>query len=345
LKLEGYGQVFPINRWLPLGAQAICAVKDRTAYLAFRGSSSWLDWYVNLLMVPIPWPMRHFGFAMGWWSLRGAVLAWLNRHREHYNKVALTGHSLGGALAFQAAYQVSSEYPIDRVVTFGAARPFWISSQPYNTAPIAESEQTLGDLTLCFVNHSDIVPNLPPWVLGYVEVGKLIYITAGHQVLTGIEAWKQRTADDFGRWDRLLALSDPGRVSGPFLSPYQGLSSPSPGSESTQEKLTRWWETAKNFCKMALPALWHLLSFPLMYFKLIMTLISQGMDHKGAGYSSSLGLYPSESRSRREYSLSDRIFRSADVALLIVFVALPLALAGGWAGWQIVLLMADALSR
>ncbi|MEZ5287928.1 MAG: hypothetical protein R2712_24650 [Vicinamibacterales bacterium] len=88
---RGYGRVEPFSRWLT-GTQAVLAVKDRRAVIAFRGSESTLDWIVDVLCILVGLPPRHLGFAVAWWSARGRLMALPERHRDSFDVVELCGH-------------------------------------------------------------------------------------------------------------------------------------------------------------------------------------------------------------------------------------------------------------
>ncbi len=168
LEPHGYNDVEPVSRWLT-GTQVFFAIKDRRAVIAFRGSESTLDWIVDFLFLPVALPPRHLGFMMAWWSVRGRVTHFLERHRADFDALELCGHSLGGAVAKVAAFDLAAAYPIDAVLTLGAPRAFWgWGARSYNAKKTA-NDRPLGDLTRSFVNGSDIVAKVPPWFVGYIH--------------------------------------------------------------------------------------------------------------------------------------------------------------------------------
>ena len=168
LEPHGYRASEPLSRWLT-GTQAVLAVKDRRAVIAFRGSESTLDWIVDSLFLPVCLPPRHLGFMIAWWSTRGEISRFLERHRVDFDAIELCGHSLGGAVAKIAAFELASAYPIDAVVTLGAPRVFWgWGARSYDEKRTAD-DRRLGDLTRSFVNGSDVVARMPPWLFGYVH--------------------------------------------------------------------------------------------------------------------------------------------------------------------------------
>jgi pimeloyl-ACP methyl ester carboxylesterase len=159
------------------GTQAIACVKDKTAYIAFRGSSSPLDWIYDFLLIPFYWPVRHLGFGTAWFSVRGKVRKYLAALPADVKSVTLCGHSLGGGIAHMAALGLARDFPVNSVVTFGAPKACFLgTAKRYTEAKIKDADKTLGDITYSVVNQRDIVCKVPFAFLGYRTVGKLIYI-------------------------------------------------------------------------------------------------------------------------------------------------------------------------
>lgn len=123
--------------------QAFAFVHHGTGYLIFRGTTGVADWYTNLsgelttvsyrdleptpqTLVGTPKPARHTGFATAWGSVAPDMETWVEdqlRHRR-IDKIVLSGHSLGGALAFLGAYHFARKRTcrVHAVVTFGAPK-------------------------------------------------------------------------------------------------------------------------------------------------------------------------------------------------------------------------------
>jgi hypothetical protein len=101
----------------------------------------------------------------------------------------LTGHSLGGALAHLAAFDLAQQgYKISNVVTFGAPKAaFLATARVYNAARANVGEQSLGALTFCIVNQRDLVPRVPPKLLGFRNVGQGILIDHEDRLHVGVE--------------------------------------------------------------------------------------------------------------------------------------------------------------
>ncbi len=123
--------------------QAYVFVHERTGYLIFRGTSSFADWHTNLslflttdtyaslgtvpqTLVGSKYPARHTGFAIAWGSVAPDIKAWVDDQMRHQriDKIVLSGHSLGGALAILGAHYFAKERicPVHAVITFGAPK-------------------------------------------------------------------------------------------------------------------------------------------------------------------------------------------------------------------------------
>lgn len=186
---HGYRHAEALSRWMT-GTQAVLAIKERRAVIAFRGSESTLDFLVDFLFLLACCPPRHLGFALAWWSVRAQVRTFLDRHRDEFDGVEVCGHSLGGALAKIAAFDLASTHPVQAVLTLGAPRAFWgWGAGRYDATTIAGG-RTLGEVTRSYVNGTDIVAALPPWWLGFVH-------TQGTEpsTLSGRDPWFFRLLD------------------------------------------------------------------------------------------------------------------------------------------------------
>ncbi|KAG2495123.1 hypothetical protein HYH03_006733 [Edaphochlamys debaryana] len=123
-------------------------------------------------------PHVHLGFQACYKSVfqdvRRAVADVLSRDPEGKWRVVLTGHSLGGALATLAAYDLANIYQNaaqDRVVcyTFGAPRVC--------NGSFARSYDQLVPNTWRFSNVNDVVPMVPLVHWSYCHVGRNVRIT------------------------------------------------------------------------------------------------------------------------------------------------------------------------
>merc|ERR1711988_235982 len=100
-------------------------------------------------------------------------------------KVLVTGHSLGGALANLIAIHIRNKYPDCQLhlSTYGAPRAFATADADRIQAKMIKDSDGFdmfssgGKLTAWrFLNYGDVVPSLPPSTMGFKHVGKGFYI-------------------------------------------------------------------------------------------------------------------------------------------------------------------------
>jgi pimeloyl-ACP methyl ester carboxylesterase len=181
-----------------LGVQGLGYREGSQITIVFRGSNELQDWLINVLVLPIGLPLRHLGFQIAWWRVRAQVRNWLSDALQPGDTIRLCGHSLGGAVAKLAAFDLSSDYPVHRVVTFGAPRfAFLGTADRFNSRRVPGLDQTLGEVTDVVVNNRDLVSKVPFWP--YREVGQLIWVDELGRIATGEPAanarGRQRSAD------------------------------------------------------------------------------------------------------------------------------------------------------
>ena len=147
------------------------------AFLAFRGTrtGSIDDWLTDLSFFPLLWPLplRHLGFSCAWRGIRFELFEWVRKLPEDSRQLVLTGHSLGGALAVMAAFDLARLFSVRWVITFGQPRVGLLSfSQFYDTRPCGpeEPDTTLHAVTRRYIHETDVISRLPPPLL-YCHVG------------------------------------------------------------------------------------------------------------------------------------------------------------------------------
>lgn len=142
--------------------QCFIASSNGLSIVAFRGTESLGDWLGNLRVfsIDMPYGKVHRGFVSAFHVVKDEVAQILNASRPQ--KIIVTGHSLGGALATIAAAEWVNVAPVSAVFTFG---------QP--TTGDEKLQSVIGsvypDNFFRFVNNQDVVPCVPP---GYRHVGK-----------------------------------------------------------------------------------------------------------------------------------------------------------------------------
>ncbi len=161
------------------GGEANFAVEYRgnTLYIFFEGSDGEQDWRVNL-----DFPAKAYMSEDGsvWYAHRGFSELWaktepylsgmiLDPETEH---IVIVGYSHGGAMAMLCHEYVYSSRPDLRgrieSYGFGAPRVFW--GLPVNR--LAKRWQGFSVIR----NLDDAVTHLPPKLLGYSHVGKVVEI-------------------------------------------------------------------------------------------------------------------------------------------------------------------------
>jgi hypothetical protein len=147
-------------------------VEDGVAFLCFRGTDRLRNWGTNLHLGPTGNPNRHAGFYGGWRQLQPQITAWLERTPSR--KLVIAGHSLGGAMAQMAAFELAALWPIAAVVCFGAPLIGWRAfARAYGSTTLCgRPELTLGDVTTTFVFKSDLVRTFILPRLGCQRVGR-----------------------------------------------------------------------------------------------------------------------------------------------------------------------------
>jgi hypothetical protein len=175
---DGFATVYGYAAALPGGAGAV---------LGFRGTEGILDWILDFDFIPTPpeFPACpgcevHEGFYRAWEALRGqavAALAALGAGGASGLPVFVTGHSLGGAMANLAAFELAATgYTVAPVLyNFGQPR---VGNPAYSAAyeavvtnrtaaAASAGRDGAGTHSYRVVHHQDPVPQLPPQAFGF----------------------------------------------------------------------------------------------------------------------------------------------------------------------------------
>lgn len=273
LRAGGYDHIQTFSRWFT-GAQFMCCTKDGHAYVIFRGSQSVLDWAIDFTCLPFFWPLRHFGFELAWRSARGKVVTWLKQTGDEHRKIVLCGHSLGGAMAHMAAFGLFEEnHPIEHVITFGAPKAYFLGAAK-------KYDNLLKDITYTVVNQRDIVAKAPPAIIGYRNIGNLVYIDRNDGVHLGEEAEKTRDKESMADINLLFEIFQEEKAQAlgqPILS-------------YTNEKLSDWDKFYIEFRKavsvliQTQPALKMAIIPPVLYLVLSFYFMRSGLSHLTGKY-------------------------------------------------------------
>lgn len=136
------------------GEGARCfVILSSPAIVVFRGTKNVNGWVndcrIRKIQNPTPYSGNiHEGFSLAWTEVRKRV-----ENAIKFRSAIFTGHSLGGAMATLAAYDLRKQ--VSELVTFGAPRA--------GDAEFAEAFRSNGPRTTRYVNQLDIVPWSPPY--------------------------------------------------------------------------------------------------------------------------------------------------------------------------------------
>ncbi|KAL8691284.1 MAG: hypothetical protein Q9218_003463 [Villophora microphyllina] len=164
------------------GYVAIDNTKSLTV-LAFRGSKSVRNFITDVDFTAVPTDIcpactAHQGFWNSWVEARTGVLAALKTAAASHpnNRVIVTGHSLGGAIADLAAAEIRKSGITADLYTYGAPRIAGSALSDFIT------NQNAGGNYRVTHNH-DPVPRLPPTAFGFVHISPEYYISTPNGVV------------------------------------------------------------------------------------------------------------------------------------------------------------------
>jgi triacylglycerol lipase len=161
---------------LPLKtACAIVAGGRGATIVAFAGTDPLKinDWITDFNALPSADGI-HTGFRAGLAAIWPRIAAAIANRPQTERALFFTGHSLGAALAIVAAAQALSDPQLQptAIYTYGCPRAGDRQfADAYNPA--------LGDITFRLVHGTDLVPTVPPSLLGFRHVGRAIQCSSG----------------------------------------------------------------------------------------------------------------------------------------------------------------------
>ncbi len=168
--------------------QALAFAANGTGYIVLRGTESFLDLGASLndaltdktypaladvpqSLVGAPRPARRTGYAIAWGAIAMDLEAWVREQMQagRIERLVLSGHSLGGALAILGAYHFAKGRicPVHAVITFGAPK---VGGEEFKQA-YENPVLGLKDRTLRLEAADDLVTLLDRRFDGLVHVG------------------------------------------------------------------------------------------------------------------------------------------------------------------------------
>jgi triacylglycerol lipase len=158
----------------PVGTAGFVVAGDDIIIIVFRGTENRLDWMTNVqaAWITLQGGTRvHTGFFQAYWPIRDQLfLTVVSLLKKKPRPVYVTGHSLGGALALMATAELANHdeaFVRDSIAacyTFGCPRAGDSSFDQYVKVPLYR-----------VTNGVDIIPAVPPALLGYRHVGDSRY--------------------------------------------------------------------------------------------------------------------------------------------------------------------------
>ncbi|WP_434390395.1 lipase family protein [Melittangium boletus] len=186
----------------------VCVDPSRARLIvAFRGTQTPEDWLHDVDFVSEPYrPIEgggtvHQGFQHVYYAVRDNVLRLVKERCAGIREVLVTGHSLGGALATLALPDIVNFLRSQPEVPAGLKVLLYSLASP--RAGHADFKTFFNAWLPCWriVNTWDVVPSVPPELLGYAHVGMQSTVDSGFHLnaasnhvldtgyLPGIETW------------------------------------------------------------------------------------------------------------------------------------------------------------
>jgi hypothetical protein len=167
-------------RYASARAFGVVDADTNRAIIVLCGSHFTDNFTINACVWLYPKPLRHFGFHRAWNHIAPGVRAWLDAALPEGGEVILTGHSLGGALAEVAAFDLAGRYPIDFVAAFGSSRIGGRDMRALYKERRDSRGASLHERTWHISHADDTMPRLPP-NRHFLHVGKgYLLSNAGH---------------------------------------------------------------------------------------------------------------------------------------------------------------------
>jgi hypothetical protein len=146
--------------WLASGrAFGLVDPDGKSVTIIFCGSTFLDNFTINACVLPYCGPLRHLGFHRAWSHIKGPIELWLDDVLPKGAKLVLAGHSLGGALAEIAAYDLAGRFEVSLVLAFGSSR---IGGPTMQQLYKDRAKAALHRCSWHITHGDDAVPRLPP---------------------------------------------------------------------------------------------------------------------------------------------------------------------------------------
>jgi triacylglycerol lipase len=175
----------------------------------------------------------HEGFAQALTEIWPGVTAAIAQARTNSQPLWMTGHSLGGALAYLATtvLNFTEREPVNGLYTFG---------QPRLGDPgfCNQCETAFGDIHYRFVNNEDVVTRVPPRIMPHIPIeyyghsGRLVYFDSGGAPHSDEAFWNNFMAEVEVDSDNFVATLTGGPIKDHFIANYIALVSGSAANGS-----------------------------------------------------------------------------------------------------------------
>jgi hypothetical protein len=167
--------------------QAFVAMKGKSLYVVFRGTSSKKDAQNDASIDKVPFinpgDKVHIGFKSSWDAVKEIVLKNVYKMGGQYDKIVVCGHSLGAAVATLCAYNISHVYdavPVE-CCTIGSPR---VGNKTFK-----ENYDSKNIKTLRIVHNNDVVTHSP--FIGYYHVNHMLRIDDNGDIKKFMIDWER----------------------------------------------------------------------------------------------------------------------------------------------------------
>ena len=165
--------------------QAFVAMKGKSLYVVFRGTSSKKDAQNDASIDKVPFIVEgdkvHIGFKSSWDAVKDIVIKTIDK-MSGYDKIVVCGHSLGAAVATLCAYNLSHVYDINiECCTIGSPR---VGNKTFKNNYDSRKIKTLR-----IVHNNDLVTRSPN--IGYYHVNHMLRIDYNGDIKKFMIDWER----------------------------------------------------------------------------------------------------------------------------------------------------------